>query len=185
MTTWSDEQLQFLKTRFEAGDSASQIALQMGGAFSRNAVIGKLHRLNLRRSKVLAPRSTKKSEGHPWAGRARQKPTLMVARSAAADSPAGEPIIVPAPEPVEPTSRGVTIHALDAAFRMCRWIVKEDPQRRGRDRYCGADSVMGHCWCAWHKAMVFTKATGPNPQPDRKVVHKPSMGDRSFGAVQW
>ena len=45
--TWTAERLELLKSRFEAGLSCRQIACEIG--LSRNAVIGKLSRLNLTR----------------------------------------------------------------------------------------------------------------------------------------
>ncbi|HEY3795149.1 MAG TPA: GcrA family cell cycle regulator, partial [Bradyrhizobium sp.] len=45
--TWTDERVELLKRRFEAGLSCRQIADDIG--VSRNAVIGKLSRLNLTR----------------------------------------------------------------------------------------------------------------------------------------
>ena len=43
---WTDERIDTLKTMWEAGQTASQIAEALGGV-SRNAVIGKAHRLGL------------------------------------------------------------------------------------------------------------------------------------------
>ena len=43
---WTDERVDRLKKLWSEGLSASQIAAQLGGV-SRNAVIGKVHRLNL------------------------------------------------------------------------------------------------------------------------------------------
>ena len=43
---WTDERVEKLKKLWSEGLSASQIAAQLGGV-SRNAVIGKVHRLNL------------------------------------------------------------------------------------------------------------------------------------------
>ena len=43
---WTDERVEKLKRLWAEGLSASQIAAQLGGV-SRNAVIGKVHRLNL------------------------------------------------------------------------------------------------------------------------------------------
>ena len=43
---WTDERVEMLKKLWADGLSASQIAAQLGGV-SRNAVIGKVHRLNL------------------------------------------------------------------------------------------------------------------------------------------
>ena len=44
---WTDERIAMLKTLWEEGRSASQIAELMGESLSRNAVIGKAHRLGL------------------------------------------------------------------------------------------------------------------------------------------
>ncbi len=44
--TWSDERVEQLKKLWEAGLSASQIAAELGNV-TRNAVIGKVHRLGL------------------------------------------------------------------------------------------------------------------------------------------
>uniref|UniRef100_UPI001EF0F2B2 GcrA family cell cycle regulator n=1 Tax=Sphingomonas flavalba TaxID=2559804 RepID=UPI001EF0F2B2 len=43
---WTDERIEQLKTMWEGGLTASQIAETLGGV-SRNAVIGKAHRLGL------------------------------------------------------------------------------------------------------------------------------------------
>src|SRR5205085_8782161 len=44
--TWSDDRVEQLKKLWESGLSASQIAAELGG-ITRNAVIGKVHRLGL------------------------------------------------------------------------------------------------------------------------------------------
>ncbi len=44
--TWTDERVETLKTMWAEGKSASQIAKELGG-ITRNAVIGKVHRLGL------------------------------------------------------------------------------------------------------------------------------------------
>jgi len=44
--SWTDERIDTLKTMWEKGMTASQIAETLGGV-SRNAVIGKAHRLGL------------------------------------------------------------------------------------------------------------------------------------------
>src|ERR1700761_9222092 len=47
--TWTDERLELLKSGFAAGLSCREIAATIG--VSRNAVIGKISRLNLKRDK--------------------------------------------------------------------------------------------------------------------------------------
>ena len=44
---WTDEQIELLKTMWAQGKPASEIGLMLGGDVSRNAVIGKAHRLGL------------------------------------------------------------------------------------------------------------------------------------------
>ena len=58
---WTEERVELLKKLWAEGLSASQIAAQLGGV-SRNAVIGKVHRLKLSgraRSTSSAPRAKK------------------------------------------------------------------------------------------------------------------------------
>ena len=45
--SWTEERIATLKTMWESGSTASQIADELGGV-SRNAVIGKAHRLGLK-----------------------------------------------------------------------------------------------------------------------------------------
>ena len=45
--SWTDERIATLKKMWEGGATASQIADELGGV-SRNAVIGKAHRLGLK-----------------------------------------------------------------------------------------------------------------------------------------
>ena len=44
--SWTDERVETLKRMWNEGQSASQIAKELGGV-TRNAVIGKVHRLGL------------------------------------------------------------------------------------------------------------------------------------------
>jgi len=47
MRTWDDDRVAALKQLWADGLSASQIAAELGGGISRNAVVGKVHRLRL------------------------------------------------------------------------------------------------------------------------------------------
>jgi len=77
---WTDERIDTLKTMWEGGQTASQIAEALGGV-SRNAVIGKAHRLGLQ------------SRPSPV------KPNEPEAKAAPEPKPAPAP--APAPKPVE------------------------------------------------------------------------------------
>jgi GcrA cell cycle regulator len=52
---WTDERIEMLKSLYSDGLSASEIADEIGGGLSRNAVIGKAHRLGLPRRRKAAP----------------------------------------------------------------------------------------------------------------------------------
>lgn len=52
--SWTDERIELLRKRWSEGHSASQIATELGGV-TRNAVIGKVHRLKLESRIKAAP----------------------------------------------------------------------------------------------------------------------------------
>jgi GcrA cell cycle regulator len=93
--SWTDERIERLKTMWTQGSTASQIAEELGGV-SRNAVIGKAHRLGLesRPSPVKAGEEKEK--------KAKPAPALKVAKPSAAPKPApvaAEPRDTSADEP--------------------------------------------------------------------------------------
>lgn len=108
--SWTDERIATLKKMWEGGATASQIADELGGV-SRNAVIGKAHRLGLKSR----PSPVKASE--PKTDAAKAKPEARpAAKKAAAPAPAkpaprpAAPVATkpaaPAPKPVAPVSSG-------------------------------------------------------------------------------
>ena len=59
---WTEERVKKLTLLWKSGNSASKIAVELGEGVSRNAVIGKIHRLGLsERGSGLGPKGTKKS----------------------------------------------------------------------------------------------------------------------------
>ena len=96
--SWTEERIERLKTLWTQGVTASQIADELGGV-SRNAVIGKAHRLGLqsRPSPVKPNEAEEGSEATP-AAEARPAPAVVPtaeprpapARAAAPAAPAGE-----------------------------------------------------------------------------------------------
>ncbi|MFA5582567.1 MAG: GcrA family cell cycle regulator [Paracoccaceae bacterium] len=105
---WTDERVELLRKYWDEGHSASQIAELLGDGLSRNAVIGKAHRLGL----AARPSPLKKGEvaktPRPRAARAKTAKTAKPATEAApaktatavADSkPAGTPGSADTPPP--------------------------------------------------------------------------------------
>ena len=86
--SWTDERVETLKKMWAEGQSASQIAKELGGV-TRNAVIGKVHRLGL--SNRVSPGTVAEDEG-----------TAASATATAAPSPAAPAKPAPAPRAVAP-----------------------------------------------------------------------------------
>jgi GcrA cell cycle regulator len=88
--SWTDERIETLKKMWDSGLTATQIAEELGGV-SRNAVIGKAHRLGL----PARPSPVKPNESKAEKAESAPKPApAAVAPVAAAPAPA------PAPKPV-------------------------------------------------------------------------------------
>jgi GcrA cell cycle regulator len=79
--SWTDERVELLKKMWTEGQSASQIAKELGGV-TRNAVIGKVHRLGLsnRAGAGAAPSAPAASPAKPAA---KEKPAAPAAPKAA------------------------------------------------------------------------------------------------------
>ena len=86
--SWTDERVETLKKMWAEGQSASQIAKELGGV-TRNAVIGKVHRLGL--SNRVGPGTPAEDEG-----------TAASAPAATTPSPAAPAKPAPAPRAVAP-----------------------------------------------------------------------------------
>ncbi|WP_071672923.1 GcrA family cell cycle regulator [Nioella nitratireducens] len=117
--SWTDERVELLKKMWGEGQSASQIAKELGGV-TRNAVIGKVHRLGLSNRTAAAPAksapaATKEAPAAKPAAKAepsapKQEPSKPEAPAAAAEQPAPRPSnvtplrkpIVPAGQPLPP-----------------------------------------------------------------------------------
>ena len=101
---WTDERIDTLKSMWEGGMTASQIAEKLGGV-SRNAVIGKAHRLGLQSRP--SPVKPNDAEDKPAAKAAKPAPAPVpkpVEPKVAAPAPKPTPVAAaPARPPVPPT----------------------------------------------------------------------------------
>ncbi len=110
--SWTDERVETLKKMWGEGQSASQIAKELGGV-TRNAVIGKVHRLGL---------SNRAGSGGSAAAKAapKEKPAAAAAAAKPAPKPAPKPktvASVPAvKEEVELDENGIPISAARRAI---------------------------------------------------------------------
>jgi len=97
--SWTEERIERLKKMWADGSTASQIADELGGV-SRNAVIGKAHRLGLeqRPSPVKAGEEKEKKAAAPAAAAPVARPAPKAAAPAAA-APAATETAAPAAQP--------------------------------------------------------------------------------------
>jgi GcrA cell cycle regulator len=100
--SWTDERIATLKKMWEGGATASEIATELGGV-SRNAVIGKAHRLGLKARPSPVKANEKKKAAAPA-----KKPAAAPAPRAAAEpraEPASEAPARAAPRPAAAPAR--------------------------------------------------------------------------------
>jgi len=155
---WTDERIDDLKRYWAEGLSASHIAARLG-AGTRNAIIGKAHRLGLSgRTTQTAP--TKRQRA---AMVRKDKPNSVKAKPNSAKPPAPAPYVGPPPK-VDDIARVASI--LDLESHHCRWPI-ETPTGMG---FCGCQKVEGLSYCAGHVA----RATDRRPPIQRAYYTHPS-----------
>jgi GcrA cell cycle regulator len=176
--SWTDERVEKLQEMWAEGMSAAQIAKTLGGV-TRNAVIGKVHRLGL--SNRAAPGKPGGPEDAEALGEAE-----IEAAPVAPPPPAPEPAVEAAPEPaapaapprpvardlqrrepapmsedrkealanlaeIEKTARRVSL--LDLTERVCKWPIGDPTEPNFH--FCGLPSTPGKPYCAAHVAVAF------------------------------
>ena len=140
---WTEERTTLLRTLWLQGQTASQIAERLGGV-TRNAVIGKAHRLGL---------SSRPSpiRQRPAARPATQAPTAASAPRVHAPE-AAKPATQPAPVPQMAPAPSRTVKAATGS-RACMWPVG-DPKQPGF-HFCGAPAEPGRPYCAGHCSVAY------------------------------
>jgi GcrA cell cycle regulator len=157
--SWTDDRVELLKKLWADGLSASQIAAELGG-ITRNAVIGKVHRLGLSgRAKTpssSAPRPRKaRAPSHVFRSiRASMRGNAALATHAVA---AYETEIEPEPEPIEnviPIGQRCSI--LELTEDKCHWPIGDPGQ--SDFFFCGGKTVIGLPYCGYHSRIAYQPA---------------------------
>ena len=165
---WTDERVELLRKLWSEGLSASQIAAQLGGV-SRNAVLGKVHRLKLsgRGRTTAAPARQKKAAS---SGATATKSTVRAAsthRHVTASIGAtalqvqfdAEPVARQYLRPVEnvvvPISRRLQL--VELTERTCKWP-NGDPLTE-EFHFCGNDAGESGPYCSYHSRVAFQPAS--------------------------
>jgi GcrA cell cycle regulator len=146
---WNDDRVEQLKRLWAEGLSASQIASRIGGV-TRNAVIGKVHRLGL--SGRAAP--AKPSRGCD----SYEHEEEIVATAAPSFSRREIEAIAVDPEFTAPVTLASGDLATVATLKnnMCKWPIG-DPAKDDF-HFCGQGAPAGKPYCSYHAQLAFQPA---------------------------
>ena len=162
--TWSDDRVEQLKKLWEGGLSASQIAAELGNV-TRNAVIGKVHRLGL------SGRAKSPSSAAPRQRKARPAQHMMrvsrpVSRGNTALAHAFEVEMEPDPiayDNVVPMGQRLSLLELNEAT--CHWPIG-DPSS-SEFFFCGGKALTSLPYCAHHSRIAYQPASDRRRQPPK------------------
>jgi len=155
---WTEDRVEVLKKLWAEGHSASQIAKELGGV-TRNAVIGKVHRLGL------SGRATPSRPVKRPPRLARPKPRIQPDGSVVTPKPqrvVAETVLKPNEKvamlttlPPHPLADGEAATILTLRDSMCKWPIGDpaDP----KFAFCGRKSANGP-YCAEHGKVAFQPA---------------------------
>jgi GcrA cell cycle regulator len=156
--SWTDERVETLKKLWQEGHSASQIAKQLGGV-TRNAVIGKVHRLGL--SGRAAPSqptrplykparpprpATSHTSGHSSHGSGSSLPPIRRSEPVMSRPVISQPVVPYIEEPGTAT-------VLTLGAKMCKWPIG-DPSSDSFS-FCGRRADDGTPYCVEHARIAY------------------------------
>ncbi|MFC0407508.1 GcrA family cell cycle regulator [Roseomonas elaeocarpi] len=161
---WTAEAIEMLQALWAEGHSTAEIGRRMG--ISKNAVVGKAHRLNLsaRPSPIRREDSEARAADTPRpapAPRVAARPAAAAVESAPTPSPAAPPPRPVTAPPVAQVTRPAPPPPVVRAFprvgaRSCCWPIGEPGTPDFR--FCTAEATSGRPYCAEHAAIAYVKA---------------------------
>ena len=142
---WTEERVEQLKQLWTEGLSASQIARVLGDGVTRNAVIGKVHRLGL------AGR----------AGPARSERPRSVSHKSVMRVAVAEPEIVEEDPIILADGHFATVLTIND--RMCRWPIGDPSENEFH--FCGRKPKFGSPYCEAHARKAYQPQSSPPGPP--------------------
>ncbi len=168
---WSEERVALLRKLWAEGLSASQIAKQLGGV-TRNAVIGKVHRLGL------AGRATPSRPAKRPVRPARPR-TLGPSAPRGLRPPSSVPLVViPDLEPVK-FEDGKAASVLTLNESMCKYPIGDPTD--ADFAFCGRSSFDKHPYCQDHARLAYQpsqarkRRTSGEPDELRRMMRLAAM----------
>ena len=139
--TWTTERVELLKSCFEAGLSCREIADRIG--VSRNAVIGKISRLSLKREKAIGP--ARKNDARDPRRRAGLRLRRIILKSVTTnDAMEAEP---------PPIHNGHTCSLFELGPETCRWPISSPGA--ADFCFCGNRPIEGLPYCPGHSRLAY------------------------------
>lgn len=159
--SWTEDRVATLKKLWLEGQSASQIAKQLGGV-TRNAVIGKVHRLGLSGRAAPSQPSRAVFKAPP-----RVRPSAPSTPQVASVAAPAAPSLAAAPRRLEPVVRALApaqpVASLDEVkgsatvltlgAHMCKWPIG-DPSS-DEFTFCGRRAAEGIPYCTEHAKVAY------------------------------
>jgi GcrA cell cycle regulator len=168
---WTEDRVETLKKLWADGLSASQIAKQLGGV-TRNAVIGKVHRLGLS-GRATPSRPTSRAAPRPAQARTPKPAAAKAAKSTTTPAPAPvKPAAappMPAPQEAQKLPSGEYATVLTLREGMCKWPIGDPASTEFR--FCGRKTSSGTAYCEAHAQVAY--------QPQAKRRRKPADDARA------
>jgi GcrA cell cycle regulator len=185
LMAWTDERVELLKKLWSEGLSASQIAGRLGGV-TRNAVIGKVHRLGLSGRATTSRLNSSRPRSRISGSRRAAKPRFATVGNLALRAlyhPDAEPFVPHFEELDIPVAERKTLQMLTECS--CRWPIG-DPQLP-EFHFCNRNKVPGLPYCEFHARRAFQP-----PQPRRRerlpvepavpAAQSPTTAEEQIGA---
>lgn len=159
ITPWTEDRVSLLTKLWEEGLTANQIVARFNGAVSRNAIIGKVHRLGIKqpprhvspkeprnkpRKRVLVPPTHQHAIN--WGLAPRWSVSSHTTRSTIKNTSILHSDFPPIPKPI-----GIDIMKLNGDT--CRAVIGRE--KSGLASYCGDRVMIGKSFCPGHCAMYY------------------------------
>ncbi len=141
--TWTTERLALLKSGFEAGLSCREIAAHIG--VSRNAVIGKISRMNLTREKAGVRRPARKAAETAYRPKAAATFRQYLLKAVPAE-----------PEPIvedDSIHNGHSCSLFELSKERCRWPISSPGA--ADFCFCGNTPIEGLPYCPGHSRLAY------------------------------
>lgn len=145
--TWTDDRVAELKRLWSAGLSASEVANSLGG-LTRNAVIGKVHRLHL------SGRKTTPNQGPPRTRAPQPKPEpMMKVRPKSRAKILADVFARPVAPLVDLVPEGQRVSFIELTPALCHWPIGDPVE--SDFHFCGGSALPSLPYCASHCRIAY------------------------------